>query len=145
MWRDRASLFDVFQCEKLLRTVSVLMICIAAGCVSQSKSTKQARDAFLAGQRSALIQQQQLQLQQQGAAPRALTVTLVGPVKNPVVGWTEGLTLSQAIVYAGYNSDADPGNIIIRRNGEAIVFDPERLLSGEDFPLEAGDVVEIRQ
>jgi hypothetical protein len=113
------------------------------GCVSHSKSQAQARQAFLAGQRAALLQAQQQQAQ--SAVPSSQTVTIVGSVRNPVVGWVAGLTLSRAIVYAGYNARTDPVHIIIHRTGQEIDFDPKRLLSGDDFPLEAGDVVEIRQ
>lgn len=83
-----------------------------------------------------------MRLQQQ--QPRGPTVTLVGPVNAPVVNWVEGLTLSQAILRAGYNSQEDPKNITIRRTTQVIQIDPNSLLHGQDFPLQAGDVIEFQ-
>ena len=92
--------------------------------------------AYLAGQQAAYAQ-----MQQQARNP---SVTLVGPVQNPSVPWSEGLTLSRAIVTAVYSSQVDPTSIVIHRHGQELQFDPKRLLRGEDLPLESGDVVELR-
>ena len=121
-----------------------LSVCLAvsagslAGCVTKSKADAQARAAYLAGQQAAFMQ-----LREQ---PRPeLSVTFVGPVNHPNVKWLPGLMLSQAILNAGYSVPTDPKSIVIRRNGGEIPFDPKRLLAGEDFPLQPGDVVELRQ
>ena len=111
---------------------------LMTGCVSKSKADAQARAAYLAGQQSAFMQQQE-------KPKRELTVTFVGPVTRPNVKWLPGLMLSQGILNAGYTLTNDPRNIIIRRNGGEIQFDPKRLLAGEDIPLESGDVVELLQ
>ncbi len=110
-----------------------------AGCVSKSQAREQARIAYLAGQRDTIMRMQQQQPQQ----PRGPTVTIIGPVNAPVVMWVEGLTLSRAILRAGYNSQDDPKNITIRRADQVIQIDPTSLLRGQDVPLQAGDVIEF--
>jgi hypothetical protein len=117
--------------------LAVLFVSTLAGCVSRSKAEAQARYAYLAGQRAALMEMQQ--------HSRDASVTFVGPVNNPVVKWTDGLTLSQGILNAGYNSHADPRLIVIRRSGQQIPIDPKRLLAGDDVPLEPRDIIEIQQ
>jgi hypothetical protein len=111
---------------------------LLSGCVSKSKADAQARMAYLAGQQAAFMQMQQQQARGPG-------VTFIGPVQNPFVKWSEGLTLSQAIVSAVYTAPTDPGEIIIRRNGQQIQFDPKQLLRRQDLPLEAGDIIELQQ
>jgi hypothetical protein len=92
--------------------------------------------AFLAGQNAVLRQQQQSQTP---------IVTLVGPVQNPQVPWVAGLTLAQAIATANYLDSHEPKQIIITRDGESATLDAQVLLNGAVVPLEAGDVVELRQ
>lgn len=108
------------------------------GCVTKSQAREQARVAYLAGQRAAYMQQQQ-------ERARGPSVTMIGPVTNHFVKWVPGLTLGRAIVKSDYLAAKDPSNIIIRRNGQEMDYDPKRLLQGEDFPLQAGDVVELQQ
>ncbi len=110
---------------------------LLSGCVSKSKADAQARLAYLAGQRDAMMQ-----IQRQG--PRGSVVAFIGPLNNPVVSWSEGMMLSQAIVKAVYNHPTDPTNIVIHRNGQDIPVNPGQLLSGQDVPLQPGDVIEIR-
>jgi hypothetical protein len=109
---------------------------LAAGCVSKSKAKAEARAAFMAGQQQAMMQM---------AQPHPAVVTFIGPVRNPTVPWSQGLTLAKAIVDAGYQAPADPQHIMIVRNGQAIPVDPKQLLQGEDIPLVAGDLVQIGQ
>ena len=112
----------------------VLLLALGlAGCTSNSNAKAQAREAFVAGQQQALARMLQA---------RAPNVTLLGPVHNPVMPWTEDLTLAKAIVAAGYYGRTDPKGIVIHRNGQEMPVDPKQLLSGEDVPLQAGDVVE---
>jgi hypothetical protein len=108
-----------------------------AGCVSKSTAQSQARLAYLAGQRDAIAQMNQ-QSSQVG------NVTFIGPVKNAIVPWQEGLTLGKAILSAVYESQTDPTLIFIRRSTEEIEVDPARLLSGTDFQLKPGDVVQFQ-
>lgn len=111
---------------------------LISGCVTKSQARQQARVAYLAGQQAALRQMDQ----EQAHGPN---VTIIGPVGDHFVKWVPGLTLGQAIVKAGYTAPRDPSNIVIRRNGQEMDYDPKRLLQGEDFPLQAGDVVELQQ
>ena len=108
---------------------------LLSGCVTKSKAEAQARMAYLAGQRQAALQWQQ-------TSPGS-GVIFVGPVHQPLVTWSEGLMLSQAIVNAGYYAAADPRRIILRREGQEIQVDPKRLLQGEDVPLQPGDIIEL--
>jgi hypothetical protein len=110
--------------------ITFLLAAVLTGCVTKSAAREQARRAYLAGQRDAIA--------------RSTSVTFFGPVNNPVVPWTDGLTLARAILQAVYNSEKDPTVIIIRRSGEEIQVDPTRLLSGDDFPLKGGDMIELR-
>jgi hypothetical protein len=115
--------------------VVILFLSLAAGgCTSQSKARAQARAAFLAGQNVALRQQQE-----------EPSVTIIGPVQNPQVPWVAGLTLAQAIATANYLDAHEPKEIVITRNGESATLDPNVLLNGVVVPLEAGDVIELRQ
>jgi hypothetical protein len=118
----------------------VLALISLGGCVSKSKADAQARIAYLQGQQQAMIRMQQSQQPITGAA-----VTVVGSVQNPTVAWKPGLMLSQAIVLSRYSAPTDPTRIVIRRSELEIPIDPQNLLKGEDFLLEAGDVIEIQQ
>jgi hypothetical protein len=113
----------------------VLVLWCAGGCMTKSQAHAQAQAAFLAGQQQGMAQAQQ------ASHP---TVTFVGPVQNQQVPWTPDLTLSKAVVAAGYQGTADPSVIFIVRRGVARSYDPKQLLSGQDVFLEAGDVVELR-
>jgi hypothetical protein len=106
------------------------------GCTLKSTANEQVRLAYMAGQRDALAQMQ--------GQSRGGSVTFVGPVNNRVVAWSQGFTLAKAIVDAGYNSQIDPLEIVIHRTNSVIQIDPKRLLSGDDFPLQPGDIVEFQ-
>ena len=116
---------------------SALIGCLAlalGGCVSKAKARAEAQAAFLAGQQQAMARMQQ---------SRGAVVTIIGPVTNPNIPWTQELTVAKAIVDAGYNGANDPTHIVIVRNGQAITIDPKKLLSGEDVLLQAGDFIQI--
>jgi hypothetical protein len=114
----------------------LILAASATGCTTDSKSRLKEQNAFLAGQNAALREQQQSQ---------APGVTIIGPVQNPQVPWVAGLTLVQAIATANYLDSREPKQIIITRGGESATIDPNVLLNGAVVPLEAGDVVELRQ
>ncbi len=97
----------------------------------------EARDAYLAGQNSALHQ-----AQTDSGSPG---VTIVGPVQNPKVPWIAGMTLLQALATANYLDSKNPKSIIITRDGESATLDPNVLFNGAVIPLEPGDVIELRQ
>ena len=111
-----------------------------AGCVSKSKANAQARKAYIAGQQETMVRMQQIQTQGQGPC-----VTVNGDVRNHVVPWTEGMTLAKALVAADYLGAGDPAQVIILRNGIGKRVEPRKLLSGEDIPLQPGDVVHLMQ
>ena len=74
----------------------------------------------------------------------ASSVTFMGPVRSPQIPWTEDLTLAKALVIANYYPRENPKEIIVVRAGQAHRVDPAQLLAGNDFPLLAGDIVQIR-
>jgi hypothetical protein len=80
----------------------------------------------------------------QAATNLSSNITFIGPVENPVVPWTPGLTLAKAILTAVYHSTSDPVMITLRRANEEIQIDPTRLLNGNDYPLRPGDVVHFQ-
>jgi protein involved in polysaccharide export with SLBB domain len=104
------------------------------GCTSKSKAKEQARAAFMAGQQDALLRMKE---------PRPPSVTVVGNVRNPTVLWNPELTLAKAIIIAGYRGARDPNQILLIRNGQAVQVEPKQLLSGDDMPLQAGDMIQI--
>jgi hypothetical protein len=116
--------------------VILLFALAVGGCTTRSNADANARAAFLAGQNAVLRQQQQEQVP---------SVTIIGPVQNQQVPWVAGLTLAQAIATANYLDSRAPKQIIITRGGESATLDAKVLLNGAVVPLEAGDVVELRQ
>ena len=108
---------------------------LVGGCVSAAKAKADAQAAYIAGQQEGLARGQQ------GAK---LNVTVVGPVRNSIIPWSEGLTLANAIVAAEYFGKTDPKQIFIVRHGIVIPMDPRYLLNGKDVPLQAGDLVQIQ-
>jgi hypothetical protein len=73
------------------------------------------------------------------------SVFFTGNVRNPVVPFTEGLTLSRAYLLAGYQGGSVPALIAVMRQGQAAVMVETRtLFRGQDMLLEAGDRIEIR-
>lgn len=112
---------------------SATLLLATSGCASH-KSKADERAAFMAGQQDVLMRLM---------ASREQSVSVAGPVRNPIVPWTEDLTLARAIAAAVYSSPFDPHEIIIVRNGQAIVVDPKKLLAGDDVPLQAGDLIQI--
>lgn len=109
---------------------------LSAGCMSRSDTDARARAAFIAGQQQALVRAQ---------PQRGPMVTIVGHVRNPVLVWSDDLTVAQAIIDAEYLGLTDPRLIIVRRNGEEYRIEPQALLSGEDYLLEPGDELQIVQ
>jgi len=126
----------------------LLPVCLGAvGCASKAKTQAQIRRAYAAGEQAARAQMQQAQ-QSQPSLPPAETadpqVRILGPVKNPVLPWSEGLTLGRAFVEADYQKPNTPVAITIYRNNQPLQIDPHLLLEGEDFPLFPGDIVYIQ-
>jgi hypothetical protein len=116
-------------------TLAFLLLLGASGCVTRAQANAQAREAFLAGQRSALS----------SLAGEGKIVIVEGPVASPKVPWVEGLTLAQAIATAQYTGRHNPRKITIVRKGETIHVSPHTLLSGRTVQLEPDDLVKIQE
>jgi hypothetical protein len=112
-----------------------LLVSALAGCTTKAKAKAQAHAAFAAGQQQAMIRMQQTQ---------GPSVTVHGAVRNPLLPWTEDLTVAKAIVAADYYGAKDPTQIFVVRRGQAFPVDPKQLLNGNDPPLEAGDLLDIK-
>ena len=117
--------------------LAVSLAALVNGCVSRSKAREDASRAYIAGQQDALRRVQQ---EAYGAH-----IEFIGQVDKPVISWSEGLTLARAIVSAGYYAPAIPRSIVIHRNGQTMEIDPKRLVNGEDFDVEPGDVIHLQQ
>jgi len=120
---------------KNLLNCILLLVFTACGCASKSKAQARARAAFMAGQQQAIARVYDLD---------RTGIRILGPVQNPLVAWSEDLTLARTVVAAGYVGARDPREIIIVREGQSIRVDPGQLLHGEDVPLQPSDIVEIR-
>jgi hypothetical protein len=119
--------------------LALLLFAVAlSGCVSKTKADERARAAFFAGQ-----QQAQASLASHQATHLGPTVTVLGDVKNTQVPWTADLTLAKALIAAEYYGPSDPTQIVIQRDGKEIVWDPKRLLTGQDIQLRPSDVIEL--
>jgi len=112
-------------------------ILLATACVSEKTAQLQARQAYMAGQASAAKQWQQ---------ERPPEVVVRGPVHNPVVAWTDDLTLAKAIVDADYTGFLTPHLIRVIRNGQVISeMEGVDLLHHHDVPLQPGDIIDVVQ
>lgn len=130
-WSIRRREFAIFPALAILIASQAL-----SGCMSKSKAKLQQERAYLAGQREAAAQ-----AQQQAQYP---TVHVIGPVRNPIVSWSEGMTLGRALYNAGCFSNADPTAIVIHRGGQDFDIDLQRFYAGDDYPVVPGDVIELR-
>ena len=126
--------------KTVLMLVSLLALTVV-GCTTKSTARANQRAAFYEGRAEALSDQ--LAAQKPQRAP-GNTVAIIGPVKVSALTWTPGLTLAQTILAAEYIPAGEPSQIFITRNGSQFPVSPEQLLNGEDIPLQAGDVVELR-
>jgi hypothetical protein len=114
--------------------VVILLLAFAGGgCRTHSPSQADVRAAYLAGQRDAY------------AAMQRTSIVVIGPVQNPEVQWTEGLTLAQAILAANCTGPGNPKEIILVRQGETTRIDPKDLLRGHDVPLQPGDTITLHE
>ena len=131
---------------KIQIAILLLGVAVFSGCVTKERAEADSRAAFFAGQASAMGQMR-LQTATPGApAPaNSAVVTILGPVKNRTVPWTEDLTLVRALVAAEYIGSTELFSISVARGGKEIPVSPQRLLNGSIDPiLEAGDVISLR-
>lgn len=74
-----------------------------------------------------------------------LEVTIIGNVQRHVIPWQDGLTLTRAYLYAVYQGDGDPAQLVVHRKRQLAIFmDFPNLFGGQDILLEPGDQIEIR-
>lgn len=116
----------------------ILAVGASTGCVSKSASRERAHKAFLEGQRTgAASAQSTLQTQSK-------SVMVVGEVRNPVVPWIEGLSLTQAIIAAQHAGPRSPRAVILRHGAESATFETGFVMqNGHTILLEPGDVIEL--
>ena len=120
---------------KFLFTIVLILSIGSGGCTTRSQSQTDVQAAYQAGQRDAYARIATLQ---------RTSVVVIGPVQNPEVQWTEGLTLAQAILAANCTGTGNPKEIILTRQGETTRIDPKDLLRGNDVPLQPGDTITLR-
>jgi len=113
----------------------LIFSCAWCGCTTKSNARAQGRAAFNSGQQQAFAQVNEA---------RRVNIRVIGPVHNPEITWTDGLTLAQVIAAAQITSRGDPKAVFIIHQGERALVDPKWLLRGGDLPLEPGDTVEIQ-
>lgn len=115
--------------------VLVVVLELFSGCVSSKEADRRAKQAYITGQRDALAKQNKTD-----------QVWIVGNVLNPLIPWTEDLSLAKAIIAAAWRGSHDPSDIILIREGsQPFHFTPGQLLQGFDMPLKPGDRIELRQ
>src|SRR5579871_3619178 len=114
---------------RIVFSILLLLCFVLSGCASKAKSREQMQHAYAAGMQAGKLEAQQ---QAQSAVPQ---VKFLGHVRNPVVLWSDGLTLAKALVQAEYLDQNDPTAITVYRNGQPIRIDPQTLLAGQDYEL----------
>jgi hypothetical protein len=126
--------------------LSSVVALMAFGCASpKNKNDEQLRRAYAAGAAAAQMRMQQNQMQQPQIPPSGdPQVRILGPVKNPVLVWSDGLTLARALALAQYERNNTPSSITIYRNNQPLQIDPQAVLNGADYPLFPGDIVYIQ-
>ena len=88
---------------------------------------------------------QQTQVQQPVIPPSGdPQVRILGSVRNPVLLWSDGLSLARALVLAEYQPNNPPTSITIYRNNQPLQIDPQAILNGADYSLFPGDIVYIQ-
>lgn len=121
---------------KLSLPATVLpLFLVTAGCVTKSDAQARTREAFIAGRKQGVA-----------AQLKSNTIWVVGHVQNQNIPWTDELSLAKAIIAADYLDAGDPGQIVLRRQGEATrFFSAQQLLNGFDLLIEPGDIIELRK
>ncbi|HLX70821.1 MAG TPA: hypothetical protein VKV04_14425 [Verrucomicrobiae bacterium] len=122
----------------VLVSILLLLSLALSGCAGKTKTKEEIQHAYAAGVQAGKLEAQQ---QAQSGVPE---VKFLGHVGNPVVLWTDGLTLAKALVEAEYLEQNTPTAITIYRNGQGMRIDPQSLFSGQDYPLFPGDTIVIQ-
>jgi hypothetical protein len=147
----RSSAASVFNARTVRRGILSLILTlgfVSGGCANKTKTQEQIRRAYIAGEQAARAQMQQAQAPQSTLQPMPSTtqpqVRVVGSVRNPVLPWSEGLSLARALVEAEYEKSTAPSAITILRNNEPLQINVQQVLQGADYPLFPGDIVLIQ-
>lgn len=117
------------------------LLFLSAGCTTQKSAHKDQRTAYSSGRQAARLE---LQENRKGEDPESI-VSFSGAVKNASIPWREELSLRQAIVEARHSARRNPRAVFVRRGADVFQVPVWRLLHGDDFMLEPGDHIEIRQ
>ena len=130
---------------EILPLIFIVALAVS-GCAShKNKNDEQFRRAYAAGAAAAQMQMQQSQTQQPMIPPSGdPQIHILGSVKNPVLIWSEGLTLARALVLCEYQRNSPPSSITIYRNNQPLQIDPQAVLAGADYPLFPGDLIYIQ-
>jgi len=138
---------EVSYLMKAVRFFSLIIaLALSASCAShKNNNDDQLRRAYAAGAAAARMQMQQSQMQQPEIPPPGdPQVRILGAVKNPLLIWSDGLTLARALVLAEYQRNSAPSSITIYRNNQPLQIDPQAVLNGADYPLFPGDIVYLQ-
>lgn len=117
-----------------ISTLTLLVLASLTGCVSRSRERADLKSAFRAGEQKG----------EALAEAKRNGISFTGQVLVPIVPWTEGLTLADAIVAAHWTGLHDPRLIIVtNRNGERMELMPEEAVMAGELPLAPGDTIEL--
>jgi len=129
-----------------IRMLLVLLLAMPfAGCVTKKQSDARVRAAYRAGRRDAMARMQQQQQIQSMAEPDpepasgSETVSISGPVRNPVLPWRSNLTIREALIDSGYSGESEPMDIVLVRGGLAFRVAPDDLSE----PMLPGDTLRL--
>src|SRR5262249_32451957 len=115
-------------------TLLILSLTLVTGCVSKARTRIEVQKAFRAGE----VKGQAL------AEAKRSGISFPGPVLVPIVPWTEGLTLAQAIVAAHWTAIQDPRLIIVVNSaGERLELTPYEAQTAAEMPMQPGDEIEL--
>ena len=120
----------------------VVLIAGQVGCVSKKRSKSAQQSAYALGRQQGYVVGQETTREEQQQEP---VVHVSGNVRQSIIEWNEELTLSQTIVAAQYSGKRTPSKIFVHRGQDTFQVLAWQLLRGDDFLLEPGDHVELRE
>jgi hypothetical protein len=75
--------------------------------------------------------------------PQGTSIVISGAVKNPVIPFYDGLTLTRALNAADYYGGPQLAQIAIIRTGQKPIYMNPKQLQTQDMLLEPGDRIEL--
>ena len=123
-----------------MKTICLLVLgVVLVGCKGSDRKSARARAQGMA------IGRQQATAAVQ-AQPVFAPITVNGKVRNKQILWSEGMTLSKAIVAADYYDLLDPLAIYVIRGGQSTFINPKDVLNQQNDPeVMPGDLIDIRR